>query len=82
MVREIAPVLHVSEPQPWFPCSQEYLKSDPSERSHELNLIFTVKQGDEPDSFKSLFPSWDPAHWEDQVRISAIWAALTTNRTV
>nr|CAD7424740.1 unnamed protein product [Timema monikensis] len=70
------------ERQLGFKMAEEYLKSDPTERSHELNLIFTVKQGDEPDSFKSLFPSWDPAHWEDQVRISATWAVLTTNRTV
>nr|CAD7200995.1 unnamed protein product [Timema douglasi] len=62
------------ERQLGFKMAEEYLKSDPTERSHELNLIFTVKQADEPESFKSLFPSWDPAHWEDQVRISATWA--------
>lgn len=43
---------------------QEYLKSDPTDRSHELTLIFIVKQGDEPASFTSLFPSWDPSLWE------------------
>ncbi|KAJ9583648.1 hypothetical protein L9F63_022014, partial [Diploptera punctata] len=44
--------------------AEEYLKSDPTDRSHELTLIFTLKQGDEPMSFTSLFPSWDPSLWE------------------
>jgi hypothetical protein len=43
---------------------QEYLKSDPTDRSHELTLIFTLKQGHEPVSFTSLFPSWDASLWE------------------
>jgi hypothetical protein len=43
---------------------QEYLKTDPTDRSHELTLIFTLKQGYEPVSFTSLFPSWDPSLWE------------------
>jgi hypothetical protein len=43
---------------------QEYLKSDPTDRSHELALIFTLKQGHEPVSFTSLFPSWDASLWE------------------
>ncbi|GFG33063.1 hypothetical protein Cfor_12089 [Coptotermes formosanus] len=44
--------------------AEEYLKSDPTDRSHELTLIFTVKQGDEPVSFTALFPSWDASLWE------------------
>lgn len=44
--------------------AEQYLKSDPSDRSFELTLIFTLKQGDEPLSFTSLFPSWDPSLWE------------------
>jgi len=44
--------------------AEEYLKSDPTDRSHELTLIFTVKQGDEPISFTALFPSWDSSLWE------------------
>jgi len=44
--------------------AEEYLKSDPTDRSQELTLIFTVKQGDEPVSFTALFPSWDSSLWE------------------
>jgi gelsolin len=44
--------------------AEEYLKSDPTDRSHELTLIFTVKQGDEPVSFTAMFPSWDSSLWE------------------
>jgi len=44
--------------------AEEYLKSDPTDRSHELTLIFTVKQGDEPVSFTAVFPSWDSNLWE------------------
>jgi hypothetical protein len=48
----------------YFVKFQEYLKSDPTDRSHELTLIFTLKQGDEPIGFTSLFPSWDSSLWE------------------
>ncbi|XP_067013400.2 gelsolin, cytoplasmic isoform X2 [Anabrus simplex] len=44
--------------------AEEYLKTDPSDRNHALNVIFTIKQGEEPASFKTLFPSWDPKMWE------------------
>ncbi|XP_023703559.1 gelsolin, cytoplasmic isoform X2 [Cryptotermes secundus] len=44
--------------------AEEYLKSDPTDRSHELTPIFTLKQGDEPVSFTSLFPSWNASLWE------------------
>ncbi|XP_063233933.1 gelsolin, cytoplasmic isoform X2 [Bacillus rossius redtenbacheri] len=52
------------EQQQSLKMAEEYLKTDPSERSHDRNLIITVKQGDEPQSFTSLFASWDPALWE------------------
>ncbi|KAK7862831.1 hypothetical protein R5R35_000849 [Gryllus longicercus] len=44
--------------------AQEYLKSDPTDRNHDLNVIFTIKQAEEPDSFKTLFPSWSNSLWE------------------
>lgn len=43
---------------------QKYLETDPSPRSADLTLIFTVKQGEEPASFKSIFPSWNPDMWD------------------
>lgn len=45
---------------------QAYLKSDPTERSHDLALIITLRQGQEDKSFTSLFSSWDDAMWEVQ----------------
>ena len=38
--------------------AEGYLKADPTDRSKD-GLIFTINDGDEPDSFTSCFPSWN-----------------------
>lgn len=47
--------------------AKSYLRKNPDERSHEGDVIITVKQGHEPESFKELFPSWDPNMWQNQM---------------
>ncbi|KAG8223496.1 hypothetical protein J437_LFUL004964, partial [Ladona fulva] len=44
--------------------AEEYLKIEPTDRTPELTLIFTLKQGEESEDFTSLFPSWDATLWE------------------
>ena len=38
--------------------AEGYLKSDPTDRSKD-GLIFTINDGDEPNSFTCCFPSWN-----------------------
>jgi len=38
--------------------AKKYLDSDPTDRSAANSIIITIKQGDEPASFTSIFPSW------------------------
>ncbi|XP_055532240.1 gelsolin, cytoplasmic-like isoform X2 [Wyeomyia smithii] len=46
--------------------AKQYIRTDPSERNEDTVPIVILKQGDEPRSFKRLFPSWDDSHWESQ----------------
>ncbi|CAG0921435.1 unnamed protein product [Notodromas monacha] len=57
-----------------FSMAEEYIKTDPTERSLDNTVIFAVKQGMEPVAFKSVFPKWDDALWDsdkslDQVKL-------------
>lgn len=42
-----------------FRMAQEYLRTEPSERSIDSTLIFLIRQYQEPDSFKNVFPAWE-----------------------
>ena len=44
--------------------AEEYIKSDPTDRTFEDTLVITVKQNEEPDAFKSYFGKWNPALWD------------------
>ncbi|XP_071439636.1 gelsolin, cytoplasmic [Hetaerina americana] len=52
------------EKQKAMKVAEDYLKNDPTDRSHEVTLIFTLKQGEETDNFTSFFPTWDSTLWE------------------
>jgi len=43
---------------------QQYIKVH-HERAggNAVTVSIVIKQGNEPDSFKALFPSWDDDHW-------------------
>ena len=43
---------------------QEYLRTEPSHRAADSTLIFLVRQRNEPENFKDIFPSWDDNMWE------------------
>ncbi|KAG5671064.1 hypothetical protein PVAND_001279 [Polypedilum vanderplanki] len=47
--------------------ANEYIRTDPTERSEETVTIITVQQGGEPRSFKRLFPAWNDHLWEKYV---------------
>lgn len=44
--------------------SQEYVKTDPTERDPNSTAIITVNQAQEPDAFTALFDHWDANLWE------------------
>jgi len=39
--------------------AKQYLDADPTQRNADNSIIITVKQNQEPDSFKMLFQTWD-----------------------
>lgn len=44
--------------------AEEYIQSDPTDRNFNDILIITVKQYEEPDTFKSYFGNWNPGLWD------------------
>lgn len=47
-----------------FGMAQEYLRTEPSERSSDSTLIFLIRQRQEPESFTAVFPAWDQDYWK------------------
>ncbi|XP_042910486.1 gelsolin, cytoplasmic isoform X2 [Parasteatoda tepidariorum] len=45
--------------------AEDYMSCEPSDRNSESISIVTLKQGVEPESFKSFFQNWNPSMWED-----------------
>lgn len=43
--------------------AEDYISTDPTDRNLDNTLVLVVKQGEEPDSFKSFFKGWDPELW-------------------
>ncbi|XP_065073533.1 gelsolin isoform X3 [Ochlerotatus camptorhynchus] len=52
--------------------AKQYIRTDPSERNEDTVPIVVLKQGEEPRSFKRLFPAWDDGHWESQPSYESI----------
>jgi hypothetical protein len=48
----------------WDRLFQDYLRADPTERSADLALVFMCRQGEEPENFKHVFPTWDDNMWK------------------
>ncbi|XP_055323239.1 gelsolin isoform X2 [Sitodiplosis mosellana] len=44
--------------------AHQYIRNDPSERSEESAVIVRIRQGNEPRSFKRLFPTWNNDMWK------------------
>lgn len=44
--------------------AQQYIRTDPTDRSEETVPIIKIHQASEPRSFKRLFPVWDDQYWE------------------
>lgn len=50
-----------------FAMAENYIKTDPTERSLDTTVIVRVNQGEEPASFTSIFPAWNPDLWEKEL---------------
>ena len=48
-------------------CLQEYVKTDPRERSPNKLIMLVIKQGAEPLAFKSYFVAWEPQMWKKKM---------------
>jgi gelsolin len=59
-----------------FEMAAEYIKTDPTERSLDTTVFFVVKQGNEPEAFKGVFPSWDDSLWSNQPTMEDIKSEL------
>ncbi|XP_035222960.1 gelsolin, cytoplasmic-like isoform X2 [Stegodyphus dumicola] len=55
---------NVDEKQMSLQMAEEYIVSDPTDRSVENTLIVTIKQDAEPEAFKSYFGLWNPDLWD------------------
>lgn len=45
--------------------AEDYISTDPTDRDLNNTVIIQCKQGEEPDSFKSMFKRWDNDLWND-----------------
>lgn len=52
------------EQEAGFSMAQEYLRTEPSQRVVDSTPIFLIRQRNEPDNFKDIFPSWNDNLWE------------------
>lgn len=46
--------------------AQDYLRTEPSDRSADATLVFMCRQEEEPDNFKLIFPDWNDNMWKEQ----------------
>jgi len=46
--------------------TKEYLRTEPSQRAVDSTLIFLIRQRNEPENFKEIFPSWNDNMWQEQ----------------
>ncbi|CAK1553167.1 unnamed protein product [Leptosia nina] len=46
---------------------EKYISDDGLDRTVDSAIVVTVKQGQEPENFKRLFPDWDDGYWENQL---------------
>ena len=44
--------------------TKEYLRTEPSQRAVDSTLIFLIRQRNEPENFKEIFPSWNDNMWQ------------------
>jgi len=54
------------EQEAGFSMAQEYLRTEPSQRAVDSTLIFLIRQRNEPENFKEIFPSWNDNMWQEQ----------------
>ncbi|XP_057374251.1 gelsolin, cytoplasmic-like [Daphnia carinata] len=65
-----------------FKMAQEYLKTEPSQRSVDSTLIFMIHQRQEPESFTDVFPTWNRNMWKEQKTYEQIKAEIMASNGV
>ncbi|XP_071551648.1 gelsolin, cytoplasmic isoform X2 [Panulirus ornatus] len=48
-----------------FAMAENYIKTDPTERTLDSTVILRINQGEEPAAFTSIFPAWNPDMWQE-----------------
>ncbi|XP_069161858.1 gelsolin, cytoplasmic isoform X3 [Procambarus clarkii] len=51
-----------------FAMAENYVKTDPTERTLDSTVILRVTQGEEPAAFTAIFPAWNPDMWQQLPR--------------
>ncbi|XP_042220528.1 gelsolin, cytoplasmic isoform X3 [Homarus americanus] len=51
-----------------FTMAENYIKTDPTERTLDATVILRINQGEEPAAFTSIFPAWNPDMWQQLPR--------------
>nr|XP_045622592.1 gelsolin, cytoplasmic-like [Procambarus clarkii] len=47
-----------------FAMAENYVKTDPTERTLDSTVILRVTQVEEPAAFTAIFPAWNPDMWQ------------------
>ncbi|XP_068226728.1 gelsolin, cytoplasmic isoform X2 [Palaemon carinicauda] len=47
-----------------FTMAENYIRTDPTERTLSSTVLVRVNQGEEPAAFTSIFPAWNPDLWQ------------------
>lgn len=55
------------EKEKGFAMAENYIKSDPTERSLDNTVMVRIKHNEEPAAFTSIFPSWNPEMWQKEM---------------
>jgi hypothetical protein len=51
---------------------ENYIRSDPTDRSLDNTVILQIHQGEEPRAFTSVFKHWDPQLWETRPTLDSV----------
>lgn len=50
-----------------FAMAENYIKTDPTERTLDSTVILRINQGEEPAAFTAIFPSWNQDMWQKEM---------------
>lgn len=50
-----------------FTMAENYIRTDPTERTLDSTVLLRVNHGEEPAAFTSIFPAWNPDLWQKEM---------------